>query len=66
MPLSLLLPVLIAISYVAVNLGSKQKVSLAKIALTLAVMCVIVYFASPLLAPLINLLMQLGAHLQFQ
>jgi hypothetical protein len=66
MPLYLLLPILIAISYVAVNLGSKRKVSLAKIALTLAILCVIVYFASPLLAPLINLLMQLGTHLRFQ
>jgi hypothetical protein len=66
MPLYVLLPMLIAISYVAVNLGSKHKVSLAKIALTLAVMCVIVYFASPLLAPLVNLLMQLGTHVRLR
>ena len=66
MPLSLLLPLLIAVSYGLVNLGSKNKVPLAKIALALAVVCVIVYFAFPLLAPLVNFLMQLRAHLPFQ
>ncbi len=66
MPPYLVLPLLIAISYVLVNLGSKQKVPLAKIALPLVVACVIVYFASPLLAPLVNILMQLWTHLRLQ
>ena len=65
MPLYLILPLLIAVAYVLVNLGSKQKVPLTKIALTLAVVCVIVYLATPLLAPLVTLLRQLGTHLPF-
>jgi hypothetical protein len=66
MPLYLLLLILIAFSYVLVNLGSKQKVPLVKIALPLVIVCAIVYFASPLFAPLVNLLMQLWAHLRLQ
>lgn len=63
MPVYLVLPLLIAFSYVAVNLGSKEKVPLTKIALPLMVVCIIVYFAYPLFAPLVNFLMQLGTHL---
>lgn len=66
MPLYLLLPMLIAVSYVLVNLGSKQKVPLSKIALPLVVVCVIVYIASPLLAPLVNLLIQIWTNIRLQ
>jgi hypothetical protein len=64
MPLYLVLPILIAISYVAVNLGSRNKVPFVKIALPVVVVCVIVYSASSLLGPLFHELMQLWAHLQ--
>jgi uncharacterized membrane protein len=65
MPLYLVLPLLIAVSYVLVNLGSKDKVPLAKIALPLVIVGVVVYLASSLLAPLINELMQLWTHLRW-
>jgi hypothetical protein len=61
--LSVLL-LLIAFSYVAINLGSKDKVPLAKIALPLLVVCMVVYLASSWLAPLVNFLMQLWTHLR--
>ena len=66
MPFYMLLPILVAVAYLAVNLGSKNKVPVAKIALTIALVCVIAYFAYPLFAPLVNELMQLGTHFQFQ
>jgi hypothetical protein len=59
MPLYLVLLLLIAFSYVAVNLGSRDKVPLAKIALPLVVVCVVMYLASSLLAPLVNFLTHL-------
>lgn len=64
MPLYLVLPLLIGISCVAVNFGSRNKVPLVKIALPLLVVCAIVYLASSLLGPLVNELRQLWAHLR--
>ena len=56
MPVYLALPLLIALSYVLVNVGSKNKAPLAKVALPLVVVCVVVYLASLLLAPVISFL----------
>ena len=64
MPAYLVLPLLIAFSYVAVTVGSKDKVPLAKIALPLVVVCVVVYLFTTWLAPLVNFLMQFWAHLR--
>ena len=66
MPFYMLLPILVAVASLAVNLGSKNKVPVAKIALTIAVACITAYFAYPLFAPLVNELMQLGTHIRFQ
>lgn len=64
MPAYLVLPILIAVLYALVNVGSKHKVPLAKIAPPLVVVCAMVYVASSLLPPLANFLMQLGTHIR--
>jgi uncharacterized membrane protein len=64
MPVYLVLPLLIAFSYVAINLGSKNKVPLAKIVLPLVAVCVVVYLVSSLLAPVVNSLTQFWLHLR--
>ena len=64
MPVYLVLPLLIAMVYAAINVGSKDKVPLAKIALPLVALCVVVGLASSLLAPLVNSLMQFWTHIR--
>jgi hypothetical protein len=66
MPFIVLVAILIGVAYVAINFGSKQKMSLAKIALSMLVVCVIAYLAYPPFASLVNGLMQAGMHVQFR
>ncbi len=64
MPFFLLLAILAGVACVFVNVGSKDKVPVVKIALTMLVVCVAAYFLYPMFAPLVAQLMQMGQHLQ--
>lgn len=64
MPIYILLPLLIAVAYVLVNLSSKDKIPLVKIALPLVVVCVAVYVVTSVFAPLFNTLVQFVTHLR--
>ena len=63
MTLLLVIVGLVAVGYVAVNLGSKGKTPLLKIAVSMAVVCLVAYFVYPYFAPLFTHLMQLSPHL---
>ena len=60
--LFLLIAALTGVGYLAVNVGSKEKVPFTKIAVLMAVVCVAVYFAYPYLAPVLTPLLRLGQH----
>ncbi len=60
----LLLLLMIAFAYVAVNFGSQRKMSLRQIAIPLVLVFVAVYVLYPLFAPLVTWLMQVGSHMQ--
>ena len=62
MPFILLLAILVGVACVFVNVGSKDKVPVAKLALTMLVVCVAAYFLYPMVAPLVAQLMQMGQH----
>lgn len=64
--LFLLILALVGVGYVLVNVGSpaSQKVSFEKVALSMVIVCVLVYLCSPVLAPLATWLMQVGQNLK--
>ena len=63
MPGIVLVAVLIVCAFVAVNVGSKEKMPFAKVALVMLIVCALAYLASPAFAPLVAWLMQMGQHL---
>ena len=65
MAVYLVLPLLIAFSYAVINVGSKNKISLAKIVLPLIVVGIIVYLTSSVFVPLVNTLVQAVTHLRW-
>lgn len=58
----LLIAALVGFGYVAVNVGSKEKTPLAKIAVPMVVVCLAAYLAYPYLAPFLAPLLQFSQH----
>lgn len=50
-------------AYVAVNVGSKEKMSFVEILIPMLIVCLLAYFASPWLSPIATWLMQVGQNL---
>lgn len=63
MTLLLVLVALVGVGYVAVNIGSKEKTPLAKIAVLMVVVCLATYLAYPYIAPFLMPLIQFSQRL---
>ena len=63
MTLFLVIAALVGVGYLAVNVGSKEKVPFTKIAVPMVVVCLAAYFAYPYFAPVVTQLLRLSHHL---